>query len=176
MTAAPALPETPLRAYTGPMIMKPPRPGEVTIPLPDTGDAHVHFLGRILTPWKTLAECPKTRDGRAQAESVIEVDPPYAQGLQDIALFSHLIVLYWLDESPRDLIVQVPSHLTAARGVFALRSPARPNPIGHAVAEIVRVEEGRIVVRGLDARNGTPLIDIKPYFPTTDAFPDAKRP
>lgn len=156
--------------------MKPPRPGEVTIPLPGTGDAEVHFLGRIRTPWKTLAECPKTRDGRADAESVIEVDAPYDAGLKDIALYSHLIVLYWLDESPRNLIVQVPSHVASPRGVFALRSPARPNPIGHAVAEIVRVEGNAIVVRGLDARDGTPLIDIKPYFPSTDAFPDARRP
>jgi tRNA-Thr(GGU) m(6)t(6)A37 methyltransferase TsaA len=158
------------------MIMKPPRPGEVAIAIPETGDAAVHFLGRIHTPWKTLAECPKTRDGRAAAESVIEVDEPYAQGLKDVALFSHLIVLYWLDEAPRGLIVQVPSHVGAPRGVFALRSPARPNPIGHAVVEIVRVEGNRIVVRGLDARDRTPLIDIKPYFATTDAFPEARRP
>lgn len=158
------------------MIMKPRRTGEIAIQLPEAGDASVHFLGRLRTPWKTLGECPKTRDGRANAESVIEVDEPYAQGLTDVALFSHLIVLYWLDESPRDLIVQHPSHLDTPRGVFALRSPARPNPIGHAVVEIVRVEGNHIVVRGLDARDGTPLIDLKPYFPSIDAFPDARRP
>lgn len=156
--------------------MKPPRTGEVTIPLPTGHDAGLHFVGRVRSPWKTLAECPKTRDGRQDSEARLEVDEPFAKGLLDLELLSHLIVLYWLDESPRDLIVQVPSHLGYPRGVFALRSPARPNPIGLAVVELVRVEGNIVVVRGMDARDGTPLLDIKPYFSSTDSVPDARRP
>ena len=162
--------------YSHSMIMKPPRPGEISIPMPAGSDAGLQFVGRIRTPWKTLQECPKTRDGRAAVEARIEVAEPYAQGLLDLELLSHLIVLYWLDESPRDLIVQVPSHIGYPRGVFALRSPARPNPIGLAVVELMRIEGNAVIVRGLDCRDRTPLLDIKPYFASTDAVPEARRP
>lgn len=155
---------------------KPPRPGEVTIPLPADFDAHVFFIGRIRTPWATTAECPKNARARADVVATIEIEPRYQEGLKDLQLFSHAIALYWLHQSRRDLIAQVPSHLAASRGVFALRSPVRPNPIGLAVVEIVAVEHGRVLVRNVDCVDGTPLLDLKPYFASIDSVPDAVRP
>ena len=151
------------------------RDGEVRIELPAQGDAEVHFIGLIRTPFATLKDCPKNvREGAAEAR--IELVPRYAAGLDGVVRCSHLIVLYWLDESRRDLVLQAPRHLGKPRGVFALRSPVRPNPIGLAVVELVSVAGTTLVVRNLDCRDGTPLIDIKPYFASIDSVPDARRP
>jgi tRNA-Thr(GGU) m(6)t(6)A37 methyltransferase TsaA len=156
--------------------MRPPRPGEKTIDLPTATDAGVHFIGRIRTPWKTTAECPKNIGLRKDVLATIDIDQLYAEGLKDIGLMSHLIVLYWLHLSRRDCIIQAPSHAPEPRGVFALRSPVRPNPIGLAVVELVAVEGNRLTVRNLDCVDGTPVIDVKPYFSSIDSVPDAKRP
>ncbi len=155
---------------------RPPRPGEVNITLPERTDAALYFIGRIQTPWRSLKECPKNSAARKDVTATIEVDEPFAAGLKDIALLSHLIVLYWLDRSQRTAILQAPSHVPEPRGVFALRSPVRPNPIGLSVVELVAVEGNRLTIRGIDCVDGTPLIDIKPYFASSDSFPDAKRP
>ena len=156
--------------------MRPPRPGEVAIRLPETYEAHLHFIGRIRTPWKSTADCPKNTRARAEVVGTVEVDERYAAGLKDIGLLSHLILLYWLDQSRRDLILQAPSHVPEPRGVFALRTPVRPNPIGLAVVELLNVEGTKLKIRNIDCVDGTPLIDIKPYFSTIDSVPDAKRP
>lgn len=154
---------------------KPPRPGEIEITLPPATDAGLAFIGRIRTPWPTPADCPKNSRERPEIATV-EVFEPYRPGLKDLERFSHAILLYWLHQSRRDLIVQKPSHVSEPRGVFALRSPVRPNPIGLAVVEIVKVEDGRITVRNIDCADGTPLIDIKPYFASIDSVPHARRP
>lgn len=155
---------------------KPPRAGEIAVTVPAAADAHLVFIGRIRTPWPTPADCPKNSRERADAAATIEVDEPFARGLKDIHLFSHLIVLYWLHESRRDLIVQAPSHVPEPRGVFALRSPVRPNPIGVSVVELLAVEGRRLTIRNIDCADGTPLLDIKPYLATTDAVPGARKP
>lgn len=152
-----------------------PRPGEIAIDLPAWADAEVFFIGRIRTKFATRADCPK--NGRkSAAEATIELDPRFAGGLLDIERCSHLIVLYWMDEARRDLIQQVPGHLGKPRGTFALRSPVRPNPIALSVVELVKVDGPRLTIRYIDCRDGTPLIDIKPYYATTDSIPDARRP
>ncbi len=152
---------------------KSPRPGEVRVALPAGFDAGLHFIGRIRTPFSTLADCPKnTRESKAAA--TVELDDAYAAGLEGVEQFSHLLLLYWLDEARRDLIRQAPRHLDSPRGVFALRSPVRPNPIGIAVVELLSVDHATLHVRNIDCRDGTPLLDIKPYFPSTDSFPAAK--
>lgn len=155
---------------------KAPRPGEVAIGLPAAFDAQLYFIGRIRTPWATTADCPKNSRARSDAVATIEFDPRYAAGLKDLSLFSHAIALYWLHEARRDLIAQLPSHLSEPRGVFALRSPVRPNPIGLAAVEIVSVSENRVQIRNIDCVDNTPLIDLKPYFASIDSIPDAVRP
>jgi tRNA-Thr(GGU) m(6)t(6)A37 methyltransferase TsaA len=151
------------------------RPGETRVPLREPPDAYLHFIGHIRTPFATLADCPKN-PMEGQVEAVIEVDPRYAAGLEGIERFSHLVVLYWMDAAERDLVGLQPRHLDAPRGVFALRSPARPNPVSLSVVELIRVEGTRLMIRGIDCRDGTPLVDIKPYFATTDSVPHARRP
>ena len=87
---------------------------------------------------------------------------------------SHLVLLYWMDKAPRNLMVQVPGHHGGGQhGTFALRSPARPNPIAMSVVRLLRIEGTRLSVVGLDCLDGTPLVDIKPYLPSVDSVPEA---
>ena len=150
------------------------RPGEIAVPLPDAFDAGIHFIGRIRTPFQTRQDCPKNT-AQSTATGRVEIDPRYAAGLKDLQLYSHVILLYWTDQARRDLIQQVPTHLGEPRGTFALRSPVRPNPIALAVVELVQIEGHTLTVRHVDCVDGTPLVDIKPYFSSTDSVPDAKR-
>ena len=151
------------------------RPGELAIELPPAYDAGVYFIGRIRTPFKSRAECPKST-AASDAVGRVELDARYAAGLADLSLYSHAFLLYWMDQARRDLIRQVPAHLGHARGTFALRSPVRPNPIALAAVELIGIEGTTLTVRKVDCVDGTPLLDIKPYFASTDSFPDAKRP
>lgn len=158
------------------------RSGEVALdvdPAAMEADAHLLFLGRVRSPWKTREDCPKNM---AQARerglgAKIELLPAYRPGLRGVAGFSHIVILTWFDRSARDLILQVPRHAPEPRGTFALRSPVRPNPIGLHVARLVGMDEaeGLLSLDAIDVLDGTPVIDIKPYFASIDAFADAGR-
>lgn len=149
------------------------RAGETAIPLPDHADAGLYFIGRLRTPWTRREDCPKN-SAESAAPCTVELEPRWAEGLQDVAGCTHLILLYWMDRAPRNLVRQRPRHLGESRGVFALRSPARPNPIGLSVARLLGIQDNRLTVQGLDCLDGTPLLDIKPYFASTDARPEAE--
>lgn len=128
-------------------------------------------IGVIRSPYKRQGDAP--RQGRlTETESEIEVFPEYTPGLADVERCSHLIVLYWLDRADRTMLHATPPGQTVARGVFSTRSPNRPNPVGFGVVDLVAVEGGTLRVRGLDALDGTPLIDIKPYSSEVDAIMD----
>jgi tRNA-Thr(GGU) m(6)t(6)A37 methyltransferase TsaA len=146
--------------------------GEIAVELPKDYDASLYFIGRIRTPWIKRADCPKNAR-QSYAICTIEVDPRWVQALTNVDSCSHLIVLYWMGRSRRDLVLQVPRHYGIGRGTFALRSPARPNPIAMSVVRLVAVEGTRVSVVGLDCLDATPLLDLKPYFASTDAVPDA---
>ena len=148
------------------------REGETAVALPESYDAGLYFIGRIRTPWTMRRDCPKN-GAEAEAVCTIEIDPRYADGLADASTCSPLIALYWMARAPRNLVRQVPRHYGVPRGVFALRSPARPNPIALSVVALLGVEGARLSVRGLDCLDGTPLLDLKPYFASTDSRPDA---
>lgn len=146
--------------------------GEVTVDLPETFDASVYFIGRIRTPWRERKQCPK--NARESEEiCTVEVDPLWAPGLKNVETCTHVILLYWMDRAPRNIVLQVPGHYGVQRGTFALRSPARPNPIALSVAKLIKIEGNRLFVSGCDCLDGTPLIDIKPYFASVDSVPDA---
>ena len=148
------------------------RPGEVAVPLPEHFDAQLYFIGRIRTPWMRREDCPKNAR-ESDAICTIEVDERWADALTDVETCSHLLVLYWMDRARRDLVLQVPRHYGEPRGSFALRSPVRPNPIAASVVRLIE-RKGRVLsVAGLDCLDGTPLLDLKPYFASTDAVPDA---
>jgi tRNA-Thr(GGU) m(6)t(6)A37 methyltransferase TsaA len=153
------------------------RPGEQTVDLPAQPDAGVYFIGRIRTPWTDRKSCPKNaRD--SDAVCTVELDPRWQPALQEVATCSHLVLLYWMDKAPRNLVRQVPGHHRGSpgvqRGTFALRSPARPNPIAMSVVKLLGIEDNKLSVVGLDCLDGTPLIDIKPYFASVDSVPDAQ--
>jgi tRNA-Thr(GGU) m(6)t(6)A37 methyltransferase TsaA len=148
------------------------REGEATAELPQHFDASLYFIGRIHTPWTRRDDCPKNaRESEAVCE--IEVDARWLAGLAGLETCSHLLVLYWMDKARRDLVLQVPRHYGEARGTFALRSPARPNPIAVSVVRLLKVDGNKLSVVGLDCLDNTPLLDLKPYFASTDAAPDA---
>jgi tRNA-Thr(GGU) m(6)t(6)A37 methyltransferase TsaA len=137
------------------------RQGELQISLPPHTDAEVYFIGRIRTPWTDRLATP--RQGRPDGPTCrIELFEPWDKGLHSIAEFQRLEVLYWLHESRRDLVLQAPKSDGNGRGVFSLRTPVRPNPIGTSIVHLAKVEGSVLFVRGLDCLDGTPLIDIKP--------------
>ncbi len=148
------------------------REGEQVGVLPDTYDAGLYFIGRLRTPWPRRDDCPKN-PRESDAMCTVELDPAFAAGLTGIESCSHLLALYWMHEARRDLLLQKPRHYGELRGTFALRSPARPNPVAVSVVRLVGVDGSRLSVVGLDCVDGTPLIDIKPYFASTDSYPDA---
>jgi tRNA-Thr(GGU) m(6)t(6)A37 methyltransferase TsaA len=148
------------------------RPGEIAVPLPETFDAGVYFIGRIRTPWSRREDCPKNARG-SDAVCSIALEERYAAALEGVAACTHLIVLYFMDRARRDLVVQAPRHHGEPRGTFAVRSPVRPNPIALSVVKLLAIEGTTLSVVGLDCLDGTPLIDIKPYFASVDSVPDA---
>jgi tRNA-Thr(GGU) m(6)t(6)A37 methyltransferase TsaA len=148
------------------------REGEIAVELPARFDASLYFIGRIRTPWKNRSECPK--NGReSDAVCTLELDARWLDGLKGLETVSHVLVLYWMDQARRDLVLQSPRHHAERRGTFALRSPVRPNPIAASVTRLVGIEGNKLAVVGLDCLDNTPLLDIKPYFASTDAVPDA---
>lgn len=149
------------------------REGEIAVELPAQYDAGLYFIGRIRTPWSRREDCPRNAR-ESDAVCTIELDARWQQALKNVESCSHLLVLYWMDRSRRDLVIQAPRHYqNEQRGTFALRSPVRPNPIAASVVRLKSVDGTRLKVVGLDCLDGTPLLDIKPYFPSTDAVPDA---
>lgn len=132
-------------------------------------------IGVIETPFITRAHCP--RNGRQLQPAPLchaIVDVAYAAGLTGLEGFSHLILLYWLNEQQDFDLVFTPPFDPTPRGVFATRAPWRPNPIGLSVVAFEGFDgPGRLKIRNLDCVSGTPLLDIKPYLATTDSEPDA---
>jgi tRNA-Thr(GGU) m(6)t(6)A37 methyltransferase TsaA len=156
------------------------RGGEVALaedPAGQPGDAHLVFIGAIRSPWTRREDCPKNmREARVRGRpATVEILPTFHQGLEGLQAASHVAVLTWLHHAPRNLIVQKPRHASEAKGVFALRTPVRPNPVGLHVARLLDVDPASGILRleAIDVLDGTPVIDLKPYFATTDAIPDA---
>jgi tRNA-Thr(GGU) m(6)t(6)A37 methyltransferase TsaA len=137
------------------------RPGEVVIPWRASEDASIAFIGRIQTPWKTRAECP--RQGQMDGPLCqISLDEIWREALTGISRCPRLEVIYWLHLSRRDLVLQCARQDKVPRGAFSLRSPLRPNPIGTSLVKLEAVHDCTLMVRGLDCIDGTPLLDIKP--------------
>jgi tRNA (adenine37-N6)-methyltransferase len=154
------------------------RNGELRLRLdPATrSDATVTFIGRIRTPW-TPEDCPKNlrqARERGRVRALVEVDADYRAGLEGIEPHAPLVLLYWMEGAPRDLIRQAPRHRPEPAGVFALRSPARPNPVAMAVVRCLSVDRdaGLLTVDAADCWDRTPLIDIKPWIASVDLPPE----
>jgi tRNA-Thr(GGU) m(6)t(6)A37 methyltransferase TsaA len=148
------------------------REGEIAVELPERFDAALFYIGRIRTPWRRREDCPKN-PRETDAVCTVVLDPRWGRGLQGLESVTHVVLLYWMDQARRDLVLQAPHHYSERRGTFALRSPVRPNPIAVSVARLVGIEGNTLSVIGLDCLDDTPLLDIKPYFASTDSVPDA---
>lgn len=124
-------------------------------------------IGIIKSPYKTRSEAP--RQGRlVQTLGTVEIFPEFSAGLKGIERRTHIILLYWLDQAYRDILVTPTPDGPTTRGVFSIRSPGRPNPIGICTTELIERKGNVLTVRGIDAIDGTLLIDIKPYIPKLD--------
>ena len=121
-------------------------------------------IGAVRSPYTETSQIPKGMGVTHEAEGILEVLPAYEAGLADIEGFSHLYVLWVFDRvTGYDLMAAPPSD-TRLHGVFATRSPRRPNPIGLTVVKLLRREGPRLHVCGVDMLDGTPVLDIKPYL------------
>ena len=127
-------------------------------------------IGHISSPYKTTHEIPKGPGAKHEAEGTLNLLPEFAEGLLDIEGFSHLFVIWEFDKSDGyDLIAHPPTDERRPHGVFATRSPRRPNPIGLTVVELLGRDGSALRVRGVDMLDGTPILDIKPYMSSIPA-------
>jgi len=124
-------------------------------------------IGIIHSPYLSRAQAPRQGAGREEICHV-ELFKEFQEGLRDIERFSHIIFIYWFHKSKAYSLMLTPSWDTKPHGVFTSRSPDRPCPLGLSVVELVAREGNILKVKGLDAIDGTPLLDIKPYFPSID--------
>ncbi len=126
-------------------------------------------IGVVHSPYRTRTDAP--RQGRlGEAVSELEIYPVYAEGLHLLEKNRYLIVLTWFHLAERDALRVVPPHKSAEHGVFATRSPDRPNPIAVSIVRLLNIEKNRLRVQWLDAIDGTPLLDIKPYSRDLDCM------
>jgi len=126
-------------------------------------------IGVIRSPYTDTSQIPKGCGAQHNAEGTLEILPEFEQGLIDIEGFSHLYVIWIFDRAEGHELLGRPPTDTRPHGVFATRSPRRPNPIGLTVVELLRREERRLYVRGIDMLDGTPILDIKPYLSNVPA-------
>lgn len=124
-------------------------------------------IGVIRTPFAEGDDIP-IQPVFSQAIGQVEVYPEYAEGLQDIEGFSHIILLYALHRSSGYALRVKPFLDHHLRGIFATRHPRRPNPIGLSVVRLLSRNDSTLAVEGIDVLDGTPLLDIKPYVPEFD--------
>jgi tRNA (adenine37-N6)-methyltransferase len=131
----------------------------------------MHAIGSVRSPYTDTSQIPKGPGAEHRAEGVLEIFPEYEQGLMDIDGFSHLFVLWVFDRAQGSSLIATPPLDNRPHGVFATRSPQRPNPIGLTVVALIRHEGIQLSVRGVDMLDGTPILDIKPYL---SSIPDAE--
>lgn len=126
-------------------------------------------LGTIYTPFEKLEDMPIQPKGAAEVIGTIELEEQYTEGLADLHGFSHIYLLYQFHMAQRTALTVTPFMDTTPRGVFATRSPLRPNHIGISIVKLIGVEKNIVTVQGIDILNGSPLLDIKPYIAAFDA-------
>jgi tRNA-Thr(GGU) m(6)t(6)A37 methyltransferase TsaA len=131
-------------------------------------------IGTIRTPFKDLKGMPIQPKGAAGTQGRVVVRSRYQKGLEDLEGFSHIILLYHFHRSTGYRLTVTPYLDDQPHGVFATRAPRRPNPLGFSVVRLLGREKNVLHVLGADVLDRTPLLDLKPYVPQFDAYPDAK--
>jgi len=125
-------------------------------------------IGIIRSPFKEPEGTPIQPAGAKGIDGIVEVFPEYAQGLKDVEGFSHIILIYHFHLSKSSSLIVKPYMDNKAHGVFAMRGPSRPNPIGISIVRLIGIEGNILHIRDVDIVDGTPLLDIKPYVPEFD--------
>lgn len=139
----------------------------------EIGSMRLEPIGVIHTPYHRREDIP--RQGRLSSELCeIEVLPEFMPALKDIEQCTHIFIIFWLHLADRSRLTATPPHDSKEHGVFATRSPNRPNPLALDIVELLEVKGTRLKVRGMDALDGSILLDIKPYSAGIDSFPHAK--
>jgi tRNA-Thr(GGU) m(6)t(6)A37 methyltransferase TsaA len=131
-------------------------------------------IGIIHSPFKNPEGTPIQSVTAKGTKAVIEVLPEFAEGLKDLEGFSHIFVIFHLHLSDHKSLIVIPFLDTKPHGVFATRSPSRPNSIGLSVVELVGISDTKLYVKNVDILDGSPVLDIKPYVPEFDVFATAK--
>ena len=126
-------------------------------------------IGYVRSPYQATKEVPKGLGAKHETEGILEIRPEFEAGLKDIEGFSHLFVIWAFDRSDGFELTGTPPSDNRPHGVFATRSPRRPNPIGLTVVELLSREGAALRVRGIDMLDGTPILDIKPYLSSIPA-------
>ncbi|HET6205278.1 MAG TPA: tRNA (N6-threonylcarbamoyladenosine(37)-N6)-methyltransferase TrmO [Terracidiphilus sp.] len=121
-------------------------------------------IGFVESPYSDSKEIPRGLGAKHDAEGILRILPEFEAGLVDIEGFSHLYVIWVFDRTSGFELTACPPSDNRAHGVFATRSPRRPNPIGLTVVQLLRRQGEQLEVRGVDMLNGTPILDIKPYL------------
>ncbi|MFV0437096.1 MAG: tRNA (N6-threonylcarbamoyladenosine(37)-N6)-methyltransferase TrmO [Desulfopila sp.] len=131
-------------------------------------------IGIIHTPFTELQNMPIQPVGASEVQGQVVIDPEFAAGLADLAGFSHLFLLYLFHQATRTELTVTPFMDTVPRGVFATRSPLRPNHLGLSVVRLLSVTGTTVHIQGADILDGTPLIDIKPYISAFDQVKNSR--
>jgi formylmethanofuran dehydrogenase subunit E len=146
---------------------------EMAILTEEIGSMRLEPIGVIHTPYHRREDIP--RQGRLSSELCeIEVLPEFMAALKDIEQCTHIFIIFWLHLADRSRLTAIPPHDDKEHGVFATRSPNRPNPLALDIVELLEVKGTRLKVLGMDALDGSILLDIKPYSAGIDSFPHAK--
>jgi tRNA-Thr(GGU) m(6)t(6)A37 methyltransferase TsaA len=124
----------------------------------------LHPIGAVRSPYSSTAEIPKGLGAKHDVEGTIEILPELEEGLKDVEGFSHLYVIWIFDRAEGFELIAHPPSDNRPHGVFATRSPARPNPLGLTVVELLGRDGPTLRVRGVDMLDGTPVVDVKPYL------------
>ena len=125
-------------------------------------------IGIIHSPFKEPKGTPIQPAGAAGVDASVELFEEYAEGLKDLDGFSHIVLLCHFHLSKKGSLIVRPYLDTKLRGVFATRSPSRPNPIGLSIVRLVKIEGNTLYIKDADIVDGTPLLDIKPYIPNLE--------
>ena len=141
---------------------------------PMSNELKIEPIGVIETPFPEPAGTPIQPLRANTARGKVRLEPRFWAGLQDLAGFERIWLIYWLHRQQSAALVVTPFLDQQERGIFATRAPARPTPIGLSAVRLLAVEEGVLKVAGVDMIDGTPLLDIKPYVPMFDSFPGSR--
>jgi tRNA (adenine37-N6)-methyltransferase len=131
-------------------------------------------IGYIKTPFLNVSKMPIQPCGAKRAKGIIELNPELTPGLFDLEGFSHIVLIYHFHLIKGHKLYVVPFMDDKPHGIFATRAPARPNPIGMSIVKLKKIENNLIYIEGVDMVDGTPLLDIKPFFTKYDNRLDAK--